>query len=258
MSSIINFFINRYNLGYLAGIALITVIGTLFLGTFYFFVYSYVINKRVKNPDKNRRLRLPAPRFGCAIIACIMLIGTCLIMKPHWVTNFSYVDFIDEVSVGETYTYDELLSNDSFTLYQKESDLFKYSLFYNNNFNGICTGDGKNCEYVLYVDYIDSDQNINGDYICEQSVRNIEKTDMLGYGVINTCALMELPNVCYGATDAYDMLAIEIRIYSPEKFNEKEKQIQADEIIFDENYFTASEQVYFDCISKSFSDIKMN
>ena len=254
MARIINFFLDQINQQYLIGLILVTAAGTVFFGAFYFFAYSYFINKRLKSPEKKHRIKLVMPRFACIMIAAAMIVGYHAVFQPRWVSDHSYV------YTNETYTYDEMAKNDSFTLYQADSGLFRYSVFYNNDFNGITTKNIKNCEYVVFVDFIGGSKEITKNFIGNAAVINIESTGDLRYGVGNAVRLKNFPLTYHGVTDAYDMISIEVSVFSPENYRKYEKQLYSDNIDenFDEmDYISYSEQIKFDLTEKKLSSVKI-
>ena len=74
MTDIINFLIN--NRDNWLPLLLVSAIVTAILSFQYFFIYAYIINRRLKNPEKKHRLKLIMPRFACIVFAIIALLGT--------------------------------------------------------------------------------------------------------------------------------------------------------------------------------------
>ena len=225
MVDIINFFIN--NRDNWIPLILISAIVTAVLTAQYFFIYCYIINRRLKNPEKKRRIKLIMPRFSCIIFAFIALLGTAKFCPGMmWELNFSYAQGavgVDEIR-EYCYTYEQLKENENFTLYTAKSDDFEYSLFRNEKFNGIIdTRYGKNHEYIVFVKYIGDRKDIKGEDMFDCDCVNYSSDDsfvMRGggsyYGRLDG-------DICvYGAASHHDMLALDVSVMKKDNYKKYE------------------------------------
>ena len=253
MVDIINFFL--YNRDNWFPLILITAIVTAVLSFNYFFVYCYIINRRLKNPEKKRRIKLIMPRFACIIFAVITLIATAkLDPYMYWDLSFNYSYAMGAAGVEDIkeycYTYEQLEENKNFKLYTAKSDDFEYSLFRNEKFNGIIdTRYGKNFEYVVFVKYIGNRKDLKDEDRFECMCINYSSDDrfaMCGGG--SPYGRLDEDICTYGASSHHDMLSLEVRVMKKDDYKKfMNDDYDMDDLIYmqelvqfnlDENTFT--------------------
>lgn len=221
MVDIINFFIN--NRDNWLPLILISAIVTAVLTAQYFFIYCYIINRRLKNPEKKHRIKLIMPRFSCIIFAFIALLGTAKFCPGMiWELNYSYADGaagIDEIE-EYCYTYEQLKENENFTLYTAKSDDFEYSLFRNENFNGIIdTRYGKNFQYVAFVKYIGDRKDLEGKDMADFSAINYSSDDSIVIrGGRTPYARLDEDFCVYGAASHHDMISFDVTVMKKDNY----------------------------------------
>lgn len=281
MTGTINFIIN--NRGLLLLMFIITVIGTALLTFHYFFIYQYVINKRLQNPDKTYQFKWLVPKFACMIFAALTFFGSLFYCNSQslWMTQYEFTDFrmADDIKNAEkNYTYDELKKNSSYTLYELNSNRFKYSLFYNNDYNGIINNRSfngnlsyriENCEYIIFVDCIDS--NTNSDDIYDTMLYNKDYGNIYdnfrGSGVgMTELKRNEFPLCIYGSTDEYDGIEFNLRIYTKSMYSKINSDLYDESTEYDDSselneygekdYWYLSESFSFDVNNKKISKIQ--
>lgn len=235
MTDIINFLIN--NRDNWLPLLLVSAIVTAVLSFQYFFIYAYIINRRLKNPEKKHRLKLIMPRFACIVFAIIALLGTAKFLPGlWWQLDYSYVQSVPDGENYEDYAYtrEQLDNNEDFKLYTTKSENFEYSLYRNEHFNGIidCRY-GKNHEYYLFIKYIGNSKKLNGnDYldtlIVNYSSNGIGQTRGGGY----TFQLSEEADH-FGSPYHSDTIGIDLNVYK-EKDYKKYVATDSDEKSLDE------------------------
>lgn len=227
MTDIINFFIsNRDNW---MPLILITAIVTAVLSFNYFFIYCYIINRRLKNPEKKRRVKLIMPRFACIIFAVITIIGTAK-FGPHMYWQFDYSYAMGAVGIDdikeECYTYEQLEENENFKLYTVKSDDFEYYLFRNENFNGIIdTRYGKNHEYVVFIKYIGDRKDLESKDIVDFIALNYSSNDTFSKRGGGIGGRLDEDLCVYGASSHSNMIEFDVTIMKKENY----KKIMNDE-----------------------------
>lgn len=229
MSNIINFF--THNAEKLIFIAAGTIILTSLTGVFYFFIYSYIVNKRLKQPEKKHRIKLIMPRFACIILAVIslffsihlsnhpLLLGPISYVSTSWCTEYNFVN----EDRSARFTKKELDKSNDFTLYESSTDYFKYSMYFNKSFNGIINLESKNCEFVCFVDYIGKDKNLNKMDIIKAEFLTLPQGSSLGSGIGVPNKISETPLCFYGATDKMDVIDITMSIFKEDKYEDLDK-----------------------------------
>ncbi|MBR1731738.1 MAG: hypothetical protein IJ725_04845 [Ruminococcus sp.] len=231
MTNIINFI--THNAEKLIFIIIVGVILTALLGAFYFFVYSYVVNKRIKQPEKKHRIKLIMPRFACVILAVIsVFIASHLSNRPFligpisygpltWQTEYDFVNTSELVLVD--FSKEELNKNSDFTLYERTTDYFKYSMYFNKDFNGIIRQDSKNCEFVCFVDYIGKDKNLEKNDTVLGEVSLLIQNEQLGTGMGYPKKISKMPLCFYGSTDKTEIIDITMSVYKADKYKELDR-----------------------------------
>lgn len=233
MTDILNFFIN--NSDNWLPLLLVSAIVTVVLSFNYFFIYSYIINRRLKNPEKKHKLKLIMPRFACIIFAFIALLGTAKYLPGlWWQLDYSYVCGVPEGENYEDYAYTrkQLDNNEDFKLYKTKSDNFEYSLYRNERFNGIIDmNQGKNHEYYLFIRYIGNKRELNGKDRFDSTVVNYSANGTGGVrGGGDTVKLSE--ELClFGSTYHSDTLGIDLNIYKEKDYK---IYLDADDMNIDE------------------------
>lgn len=270
MVQLINFVIRNVEplVFVIAGTAVLAAL----LSAFYFFVYSYIINKRMRNPDKKHRVKLLMPRFACIIFVVLSLLCSFMMTnKPisfgsHTFSTFWQNEFAF-VQSGELYEAEEVKKNiegdKSFEVYKTKSKYFEYTLYYNKDFNGIInqgafntSGDSrsklyKECEYTLFVDYIGEDKEIHkSDYI-DVDAENIKKQEYYGTGAGFSTDISDSPFVFYGSSDSYNNVIAEC-IVSKKAQYDKMAELE-DEEYNEEDYQYLRERVFFNIEKKQFT-----
>ncbi len=281
MTDTINFLLN--NKGLLLSTFIITAVGTALLTFHYFFIYQYVINKRLQNPDKTYRLKWPVPKFACIIFAVLTLLGSLCFYKGSWITHYEFTDFQTNDEIQQTdkaYTYDELKKNTNYTLYELKSDHFQYSLFYNDHYNGIInnknlygspSGNIQDCEYIIFIQRIDdsgSVKTVSSDDIYDVMLyhHNYSNNDSIGIGNgIVERSLSELPLCIFGSTDHYNGIELNLQICTKEMYGKKETDLYDENIEYDsselneygeKDYWYLSESFSFDIDNKKISRVQ--
>lgn len=258
MIQFINFV--THNIETIVFVLICTVFFTALSTVFYFFVYSYIVNKRLRHPEKKYRLKLIMPRFACIIFAVLSIL--CSLKMTNKVYNIGAYNFTTfwqgEVafvqpcdSVGVNFTKEELEQNPDFERYTQHSDYFDYTLYYNKSFNGLIDINSKNCEYVLFADYIGKDKNLNGKDYIDISAENISGTDYYGTGAGYSLELGDESFSFYGCSDSYNKVAVSSIIYKKDHYD-KMADIE-DEEYNEEDYQYLRENVYFELEKKAFT-----
>lgn len=258
MTNIINFC--THNAAKLIFIIIAAVILTALSGAFYFFVYSYVVNKRLKQPEKKHKIKLIMPRFACIILAVIsvffashlsnwsFLIGPISYGPLTWQTAYDFVNTSELIE----FTKEEMDKNSYFTLYERTTEYFKYSMYFNKDFNGIIKPKSKNCEFVCFVDYIGEDKNINKKDVLLGDVSLLMQNEQLGIGFGYPKKISDMPFCFFGSTDKTEIIDITMSVYKAGKYEElnrlESKIEESDEIneIDEKDFMYLEEHFTFD------------
>ncbi|MEE3332903.1 MAG: hypothetical protein VZR54_01350 [Ruminococcus sp.] len=262
MTGLINFI--SHNIEPLVFVLVMTLILSVALTIFYFFVYSYVINKRMQNPEKKHRIKLIMPRFACIILVVLSFlcsmkltnkqisIGACSFSTFWYLSGYDFVQAPDEVITRE-----ELDKNKDFERYTQQSEYFKYTLYYNKVFNGIIDINSKNCEYVIFVEYIGKDKNLNRDSCIEMDAQNYDNRqgNQFGFGCGGGYSqeLGDSPFVLYGDRDVCGFIGIESDVYKKSSYDRMYMASDDDEEYDERDYQYLNERVNFDFKKMSFS-----
>ena len=235
MTDIINFLIN--NRDNWLPLLLVSAIVTAILSFQYFFIYAYIINRRLKNPEKKHRIKLIMPRYACIIFAIIALLGTAKFFPGlWWQLDYSYVQSVTEGEDYEDYAYtrEQLDNNEDFKLYMTKSENFEYSLYRNEHFNGIidCRY-GKNHEYFLFIKYIGNSEKLSSNDCLDSIVVNYSSNGIGGVRGGGGSSQLSEEHIVFGSPYHSDTIGIDLNVYK-EKDYKKYVATDSDEKSLDE------------------------
>ena len=263
MAGIINFI--THNTEPLLFVLICTAAGGAILTAFYFLVYSYIINKRMQNPEKKHRIKLIMPRFACIILVILsFLCSMKLTNKQINIGSYSFstfwflsgYDFVQAQDTEMDFTLEELEKNKDFESYTQQSKYFRYTLCYNKAFNGIIDINSKSCEYVIFVEYIGEDDNLNKVSCIEMDAQNLDSRqgDEFGFGVGGgySTELKNSPFVLYGDRDMCSAVGIESTIYKKENYERMYDDAETNKETDERDYQYLKEKIRFNFEKKTF------
>ncbi|MBQ5398979.1 MAG: hypothetical protein IIU14_06060 [Ruminococcus sp.] len=280
MVDLFNFLIN--NVEPILFVIICTALGGAFFTAFYFFVYSYAVNKRLKNPEKKHRIKLIMPRYACIIIVILSLLCSLKMtnkqimigyigISTYWQTDYAFVQPAYSEN-GDRHVYEEKDSAEKdpdLKKYTARSGYFEYTLYYNTKFNGIIDQNSfnyadnnprsykKECEYTLFVEYIGKDKELGKDDFLEIDAENIrDKKTYFGAGGGFSNSMEETPVVFYGSSSANSAVALESVIYKSKSYERMVEASEKDEESNERDYQYLKEKVVFDLNKMTFDSPK--